>query len=204
MGSSDLETAQENANSTSKTFLTGMAIFGIGGFGGIIACWLVYSRWNRATQICVNNMKQYVEGRLNEDWKNSNNIRWSVETTQVLETHGSGHNTRLSTRTLYHIQVTAANPAVAMTQQVPIEHTTVQMPLTQGMQGIPINMQGQQMVMVPAGAAVPLQMQHGQVQYVVAAPVQSAPPQYQAPPQYEAGGAVTGNTDAEGGGAVYN
>merc|ERR1712038_866614 len=113
-------------------------------------------------------MKQHVEERLNEDWQKSQGIRWSVETTQVLETRGSHDNRRIRARTLYHIQVTVVAPAVAMVQQVPMQ-------------------QGVQMVMVPAGTAVPMQMpmQQGQVQYVVAAPVQAAPPQYQqeAPPQ---------------------
>merc|ERR1719295_563690 len=102
-------------------------------------------------------------------------------------------------------QVTSVTPAVATTQQVPMQHT-VQMPVMQGMQGVPINVNGQQMVMFPAGTQIP--MQQVPVQYVVAES-QGAPPQYQqVPPSpsspYESEGAVSDNANAETGHFVYN
>merc|ERR1719295_334121 len=109
-------------------------------------CWIcsfciVEYLWKRAHQICVDQMKQYVEGELNEQWQRRHGIRWSIATTQVVDTHGTGSDRRISTKTLYHIQITSLTPAVGMTQQVPMQHM-VQM---QGMQGVPVNVQGQQM-----------------------------------------------------------
>jgi len=182
----------------SGTFLVGMALFGIGGFGTVGSFWFVNSRHMQAVQMCVDQLRQYVEGELNEQWQKAHGIRWSIGTTQILQTDGTSRNRGIAARTLHHIQITSVAPAMA--QQVPMQHM-VQMPLMQGMQGVPVNVQGQQMMLVPAGTQIP--MQQAPVQYVVAGS-QGAPPQYQqeAPPQYEAGGTVT--TDAEGVHAVYN
>jgi len=181
----------------SGTFLVGMALFGIGGFGTVGSFWFVNSRHMQAVQMCVDQLRQYVEGELNEQWQKAHGIRWSIGTTQILQTDGTSRNRGIAARTLHHIQITSVAPAMA--QQVPMQHM-VQMPLMQGMQGVPVNVQGQQMMLVPAGTQIP--MQQAPVQYVVAGS-QGAPPQYQeSPPQYEAGGTVT--TDAEGVHAVYN
>jgi len=180
-------------------YAVGIALFVIGGVGNVGSWWFVHTRHIQAVQACVDQLREYVDGELNEQWQKAHGIRWSLGSTQVLEPE-SQMNQRITTRTLYHIQITSVAPA--MTQQVPMQHV-VQMPMMQGMQGVPVNVQGQQMMLVPAGTQIPTQQVP--VQYVVAES-QEAPPQYQqtAPPQHESGGTVTGTADAEGGSTGYN
>jgi len=161
--------------------LIGVALLMIGPCIGVCVVWWVLSRWRHEWQICVDEMKQYVQETLNEEWQNSNGIRWTVETCQILQTRGNGRR-QSRTLTLYHIQITDLTPPA---QQVPMQQM-VQIPVNaQGQQIVMVN--GQQMVVVPLGTQIPM-MQQTQVQHVVAE-------------SQDAGGAVTAT---EGGNAVYN
>jgi len=133
----------------------------------------VGGKYAKAYDQCMLEMKQFVEQTLNEQWQNSNNVRWNIVSQQIIETSGSGNDRRISTKTLLHIQVAPLNqpvqPQVVVVQQMPV--------------------QGQQMVMLPAGT----QPMHYGTAGTQPMTVTAAPPQYgMAPPQYEeAGGAAT-------------
>lgn len=146
-----------------------------------------------AAAACVQNMQQYVENDLNEQWQKSRMIRWSWNVEDIPQSNGNVLHR-------YHIEITS------MSQNVHIAQIAIQ-----GQQIAVQQVEGQHVMMVQqvAGQQIPMtQLQGVPVQYVVVqnsdlqTQIQSqhqtqAPPQYEseAPPAYEgtAGDVITEN-----------
>eukprot|EP01083_Nonionella_stella_P303436 1050450_1 len=130
--------------------IAGSVVFGISAVATVITSAIWNRKKTNALQFAMENVRQYVEITLNEQWQASNAIRWSIVPEQTIQTSGSGDSSRITTHTLYHIGVTS-------------------------LQSVPSAMNGNQVVIVPAYTQPSTQQQQQQQPGLFDA---NAPPAY--------------------------
>merc|ERR1719229_2187975 len=121
-------------------FFVGMVLFGLSGFGQVLACCIAGKAYSEAIQIAIDGMREYVEITLNEQWQKECGVRWTVTTQQTLSVsnqhhhhhghhnHHHGHGQRLRVQTWYNIEVRS------LTNVIPVQQVIVPMVVPSGNQ----------------------------------------------------------------------
>jgi len=101
-------------------FFIGIGVTCICGIVQFLLCAGVDGIFTRAQTVALENMRQYVEGTLNEQWQSSRNIRWTIDMVQTIHVrHGSGVN-KTKVRNWYDIHATSLVQVVQQIQYVQV------------------------------------------------------------------------------------
>merc|ERR550525_1197742 len=87
---------------------------------GVVGQTMMNREYKRALAGSMHAVNKHVEGTLNDQWRRSRGIRWSIESEQTIHSQRTEDGTRVTTVTWYHIGITCVQSAQeAMNQEAP-------------------------------------------------------------------------------------